>query len=131
MVQVREDGYVIPADVTPGKIIEAECVGIGCLLIPVSILKEMKRKEPDEPFARITSEPGKQFQDESEWFVYRVKRNGFKVLVNTNVQTLHVDKATGQYAAHESVNLSDYKTSIPITTRLMKRPELILFGKSE
>jgi hypothetical protein len=39
---------------------------------------------------------------------------GIKLLVNTDVQCLHMDLATGNYTAHPSVDLKNYYTNIPI-----------------
>ena len=38
--------------------------------------------------------------------------------MNTDVQCLHIDLATGKYTAHPDVNLKNYFTNIPITDRL-------------
>jgi hypothetical protein len=43
---------------------------------------------------------------------------GVKILVNTDVQCLHVDLASGKYTAHPSVDLDKYYTNIKITEPL-------------
>jgi cephalosporin hydroxylase len=52
------------------------------------------------------------------WFYNLVNKCGFKVICDTSVQCLHMELATGKYTAHPDVNLDDYFTIIPITTKL-------------
>lgn len=104
------------ADVTPGKIIENPLlIGLDIMLIPVSILKALKEKDPELPFTCVVQESDDtRFIGEDEFFINRLYETGFRVLVDTRVQCLHMDLVTGNYTAHPSVNLDNYETVIPI-----------------
>lgn len=119
MIMIRNGDWICPANVDPGQLIDAWQTGLDAALIPVSILKKMKEQDPDVPFACI----GYQLEDlpfvgEDNFFVHRLRKLGFKLLADTNVQCLHMDLATGKYTAHPSVDLRKYITNIPITTPL-------------
>ena len=58
------------------------------------------------------------FIGEDNFFVHRLRKHGFRLLVNTDVQCLHMDLASGKYTAHPSVDLKKYYTLIPVTTPL-------------
>jgi len=117
MVFVREDKYIVPADVTPGKLADVYCAGLGCALIPTSILRKMKEEAPEVPYScTANGEGGLPVVGEDEFFFHRARKLGFKILMNTDVQCLHVDLTSGKYTAHPSVNLNNYRTNIPITT---------------
>jgi hypothetical protein len=120
MIMLKEKGYVYPADVAPGKLIDAYIVGLGCAFIPVGILKRMKDEEPEVPFCCIAPDGlnGRPFVGEDNFFYHRVRKMGVKILVNTDVQCLHCDLESGKYTAWEGVNLADYFTNIKITTPL-------------
>ena len=123
MIMINVDNTIAVANVDPGKVIDAWQTGMDCMLIPVSILKKMKEDEPELPFCCIANNvEGVPFVGEDNFFVHRLFKSGFKLLTDTNVQCLHVDLATGKYAAHPSVDerLGDYKTIIPITGRIGK-----------
>jgi hypothetical protein len=123
MIQVVEDDYIVPADVTPGKTFEAVSTGLGCALIPISILKKMRDTEPGIPYCWVTNKEGEPFQGEDEWFTHRLRNKyGFKIICNTNVQCLHIYKPTGEFTAHPSVKLEDYRTTKPVTKPLESRP---------
>lgn len=116
MIVVREDDYLKVPNCDRGQVIDAWLTGMDCMLIPVSILKDMKEKEPDVPFCCVYNEPEKDlFVGEDNFFTYRLRQHKYKLLVNTDVQCLHIDLVTGRYTAHPSVQLNDYKTNIPIT----------------
>jgi hypothetical protein len=117
MIFVRdEENRQYLADVTPGKIIENPMlIGLDVMLIPISILKKLKEEDPDMPFTCVVQESDdNRFIGEDEFFLNRLYNAGFRVLVNTDVQCLHMDLATGNYSAHPSVNLNNYETLIPI-----------------
>lgn len=119
MIMIRKDDWVYPADVTPGQVFEAWQTGLDAALIPISILQKMKDAEPDVPFCCIGHKiDGLPFIGEDNFFVHRLRKHGFRLLVNTDVQCLHIDLASGKYTAHPSVDLKKYYTLIPVTTPL-------------
>jgi len=92
---------------------------MDCMLIPIELLKEMKAQDPEIPFCCIGTNIGEiPFIGEDNFFVHRLHKMGIKLLVDTNVQCLHIDLASGKYTAHPSVDLRNYQTNIPITTPL-------------
>jgi hypothetical protein len=119
MIMIRKDEYIIPANVDPGQVYEAWQTGMDAMLIPVSILKKMKEEEPELPFCCIINNIGGiPFIGEDNFFVHRLRKHGFNLLVNTDVQCLHMDLKSGKYTAHPDIDLVNYFTQIPITTRL-------------
>lgn len=119
MVIIEENGRKKLADVTPGRIIENPAlIGLDAMLIPTRILKALKDEDPECPFACVVSVPDEPFMGEDEFFLSRLYLNGFRVLVDTNIQCLHMDLATGNYTAHPSVDLKRYRTEIPIGRKL-------------
>jgi hypothetical protein len=58
------------------------------------------------------------FIGEDNFFVHRLHKRGTKLLVNTDVQCLHMDLASGMYTAHPSVDLKNYYTNIKPTRPL-------------
>lgn len=135
MVMVRIGDHVIPADVTPGRVIDCWQTGLDCALIPVKILQAMKDEDPDIPFTvaamGIKDENGEEipFIGEDNFFVYRLRHLGFKVLCNTSVQCLHIDLSTGKYSAHPKVNLDNYYTNMPITERFTLEDKKFIDGR--
>lgn len=119
MTYDKEHNYILPADVTPGQILDIWMCGMDCMLIPVKILKEMKKREPDLPFC-VTANgiEGLPFIGEDNFFTYRIRNEGYRILCNTDVQCLHMDMATGKYTAHPSVNLDNYYSHVKPTTPL-------------
>lgn len=111
-----EKGRQLLADVSPGKIIENPLlIGLDAMLIPIAILRDLKEREPDMPFTCVVQETETNpFVGEDDFFLGRIYDAGYRVLVDTNVQCLHMDLATGNYTAHPSVNLRNYETIIPI-----------------
>jgi len=120
MIMVRtEDNHIIPADVTPGQLIDTWQSGMDCMLIPVDLLREMKEKEPDLPWCCVANGiEDLPFVGEDNFFVYRLRKHNIKLLCDTNVQCLHMDLATGKYTAHPSVDLKNYYTNIKPTEPL-------------
>ena len=123
MIMIKKDNYIIPANVDPGQVFEAWQTGLDAALIPVSILKAMKDEDPELPYCCI----GQGIEDlpfigEDNFFVYRLRRLGFKLLVNTDVQCLHMDLKNGKMTSHPSITeeqiKQNYFTNIPITGRL-------------
>lgn len=119
MISVKKDDYIIVPDVAPGQVFEAWQTGMDCMLIPVETLKRMKEEDPDLPFCCIANGiEDIPFIGEDNFFLHRCRKSGVKVLVNTDVQCLHMDIATGKYTAHPSVNLNHYFTNIKPTVPL-------------
>jgi hypothetical protein len=119
MIMVKENDHIIIPNVDRGQIIDAWQTGMDAMLIPIDILKRMKEDEPELPFCCIGNGiDDLPFIGEDNFFVYRLRKMGVKVLVNTDVQCLHMDLASGKYTAHPDVNLKDYYTHIPITEPL-------------
>lgn len=117
---VVQDGLTLKTpNCDPGQIIEAYLTGMDCMLIPLDILRKMKKEEPETPFCCVYNDPKLDlFVGEDNFFTYRLRKSGYRLLVSTDVQCLHMDLASGKYTAHPSVNLDNYKTRIPITEPL-------------
>lgn len=119
MISVRKDNHIIVPDVSPGQVFEAWQTGMDCMLIPVETLRRMKDEDPDLPFCCIANGiEDIPFVGEDNFFLHRCRKSGVKVFVNTDVQCLHMDIATGKYTAHPSVNLNHYFTNIKPTVPL-------------
>lgn len=120
MIMMYKDGFITPADVTPGQIIHnAWQTGMDAALIPVSLLRKMKEADPEIPFCCIARDiEGLPFVGEDNFFEHRWHKMGFDIIVNTDVQCLHMDLATGKYTAYPEIDLNNYFTQIPITERL-------------
>jgi len=119
MIMTRVGDHIIIPNCDPGQIFEAWQTGMDAMLIPIELLKKMKDEDPELPFCCI----GSQIEDipfigEDNFFVHRARRLGIKLLVDTNVQCLHMDLASGKYTAHPSVDLKKYYTNIPVTVPL-------------
>lgn len=119
MVNVKVNDWIIVPNVDPGQIIDAYQTGMDCMLIPIDILKRMKEEEPELPYCCVAHGiEDLPFIGEDNFFVHRLRKMGVKLLVNTDVQCLHMDLATGKYTAHPDVNLKNYYTNIKPTERL-------------
>lgn len=120
MIMIKKDNYVIPANVDPGQVFEAWQTGLDAALIPVSILKAMRDEDPELPYCCIAHGiEDLPFIGEDNFFVYRLRKLGFRLLVNTDVQCLHCDLSSGKYSAHPSITpevISEkYFTNFPMT----------------
>lgn len=123
MIMVRNGDWITIPNVDPGQLIEAWQTGMDAMLIPISILKEMKEEAPELPFCCIGNNvDGPKgvipFIGEDNFFVHRIHKRGTRLLVNTDVQCLHMDLASGMYTAHPSVDLKNYYTNIKPTRPL-------------
>jgi hypothetical protein len=120
MIMTRTDDYITIPNVDPGQVLDAWQTGMDIMLIPVSILKAMKEAEPDLPFCCIGNKlyDDIPFIGEDNFFVYRLRKAGYRLLVNTDVQCLHMDLATGMYTSHPSTDDMKYYTLIEPTRRL-------------
>lgn len=123
MIMVRNGNWITIPNVDPGQLIEAWQTGMDVMMIPIDLLQQMKDEAPDLPFCCIGSNvEGPKgtipFIGEDNFFVHRLHKRGTKLLVNTDVQCLHMDLATGMYTAHPSVDLKNYYTNIKPTRPL-------------
>jgi len=119
MISVKKDDHIIVPDVSPSQTFEAWQTGMDVMLIPVETLRRMKEEDPDLPFTCVANGiEDIPFIGEDNFFLHRCRKSGVKVLVNTDVQCLHMDLVTGKYTAHESVNLNNYFSNIKPTTPL-------------
>lgn len=119
MIMKKNGEYITPANCDPGQIFEAWQTGMDAMLIPVEALRKMKEEDPELPFCCICyGIEGLPFVGEDNFFAYRARKLGIPVLVNTDVQCLHMDLETGKYTAHPDVDLKNYFTSIPVADRL-------------
>jgi hypothetical protein len=120
MIMVREGDWITIPNVDPGQVIEAWQTGMDVMLVPIDLLKQMKEEEPELPFCCIGNNINDEipFIGEDNFFVHRLHKRGTKLLVNTDVQCLHMDLATGMYTAHPSVDLTKYYTNIKPTRPL-------------
>jgi len=119
MISVKQDDYIVPANVDPGQIFEAWQSGLDAALIPISLLQKLKDEDPEIPFTCIGYGLEEiPFIGEDNFFVHRWRRAGYRLLVNTDVQCLHMDLASGKYTAHPDVKLENYFTNIPIRGEL-------------
>jgi len=125
IVRVLVDKWIVPADVTPGKIIKAHDSGMDAMLIPIDVLRKLKELEPELPFCAIYNAPnieygGTYMIGEDYYFCHRLRDAGIDLLVNTDVQMFcYMELATGKYTAHPDVDLRNYQTRIPIADRLV------------
>ena len=123
MIMVRNGDWITIPNVDPGQLIDAWQTGMDVMMIPISLLQAMKDEAPDLPFTCIGSQvDGPKgiipFIGEDNFFVHRLHKRGTKLLVNTDVQCLHMDLASGMYTAHPSVDLKNYYTNIKPTRPL-------------
>ena len=120
MIMVRNQDWITIPNVDPGQLIEAWQTGMDVMMIPISILQAMKDEAPDLPFTCIGNNINDEipFIGEDNFFVHRLHKRGTKLLVNTDVQCLHMDLASGMYTAHPSVDLNKYYTNIKPTRPL-------------
>lgn len=120
MIMVRNQDWITIPNVDPGQLIEAWQTGMDVMMIPISILQAMKDEAPDLPFTCIGNNINDEipFIGEDNFFVHRLHKRGTKLLVNTDVQCLHMDLASGLYTAHPSVDLKNYYTNIKPTRPL-------------
>jgi hypothetical protein len=119
MIMINDDNKIYVPDVSPGQVFEAWQTGMDCMLIPVKILRKMYEEEPELPFCCIAHGiEGLPFIGEDNFFVHRLRKHGFRLLVNTDVQCLHMDVTSGKYTAHPDIDLNQYFTNIPLAGRL-------------
>jgi hypothetical protein len=119
MIDVRDGFHIKEANIDPGQIFEIWQGGLDCALIPTSILRDLKERDPDLPYCCIANQiEDIPFVGEDNFFYHRLRASDYNVLVDTDVQCLHVDLENGKYSAHPSVNLANYYTNIKITTPL-------------
>jgi hypothetical protein len=132
MIHARTGDYIVPADVSPGRVFPIIGCGLDCALIPVQLLQNIKNDDPGIPFCvtamGIKDDQGNEipFIGEDNFFIHRWTKKGYRILCNTDVQCLHIDLATGKYTAHPSVELTNYVTNIPITDPLTYKDRMFI-----
>lgn len=116
--------WVLP-DVTPnsGLVRNVVSTGLGCALIPLKVIKKLREQFEGIPLFCIVPEKTwgddkVTFMGEDTWFYALCKKAGIEVVGDTACHCLHMELATGKYEAHPDVNVDDYLTNIPVTTRL-------------
>jgi len=116
MIMTKEKNWIVVPNVDPGQLLKAHMCGMDAMLIPVEILKQMKEEEPELPFCCIANGVAEDipFIGEDNFFMHRIHKRGTQILVDTNVQCLHIDLASGKYTAHPDVDLTNYHTNIPV-----------------
>ena len=123
MIMIKKDDYIIPANVDPGQVFEAWQTGLDCALIPIDIIRKIKEDDPEIPFCCIGGEDqGVPFIGEDNFFVYRLRKLGYRLLVNTDVQCLHCDLQLHKFTAHPDITpeqiKQNYFTNFPLEGRL-------------
>ena len=120
MIMVKEGNWISIPNVDPGQLLDAWMTGMDAMLIPIDVIRRMKEQDPEIPFCCIGNNIEEEipFIGEDNFFIHRVHKMGIKLLVNTDVQCLHMDLASGKYTAHPSVDLKNYYTNIPVTVPL-------------
>lgn len=119
MIMVRENNMIKVPNVDPGQLIRAWQTGMDAMLIPLDVLRKMKDTDPDLPFCCVANGiEDLPFIGEDNFFVHRLHKAGIPLLVDTDVQCLHMDLATGKYTAHPGIDEKNYLTNIPIAGRL-------------
>lgn len=120
----EEGRYMIPdADPNTGLIRNVISTGLGCAFIPIHIIKGIMERFPDIPLFCVVNEKtwgdeNIRFMGEDTWFYNLSTLCGYEIIADTSVHCLHMELATGKYAAHPDVNLENYLTNIPVTTPL-------------
>lgn len=125
MIMQNIDGQIIAANVDPGQVYEAWMTGLDAMLIPIAPLKALYESDPENPLCCIAHK----FRDigfigEDNYFIHRWRKFGNKLLVNTDVQCLHMDLASGKYTAHPDIDEKNYFTLIPLNGRLTMHDKL-------
>jgi hypothetical protein len=120
MIMIRNsENHILVPNVDRGQIIEAWQTGLDACIIPVALLQKIKDSDPEIPLCCVGNNiPGLPFIGEDNFFAHRWHTAGYRILVNTDVQCLHMDLASGKYTAHPDINEKDYITQIPLTGRL-------------
>ena len=123
-IKDEEGRWVLP-ETTPntGLIHNLVSVGLGCCLIPLHLIKRIKEQFEGVPLFCIVPEktwddPDIAFIGEDAWFFHLVRKAGIETIADTRCHCLHMELATGKYAAHPDVVLTDFLTNIPVTTPL-------------
>lgn len=91
-VVYRGDGRGAFYDWKDGDVFEADAIGTGCMIIRVSILKEL-----EEPWFKwdYGVEGGREVSDDI-YFCRKLREKGFKILGDSNVICKHYDFITGK-----------------------------------
>jgi len=120
-----EDGRWVLPNCNPDAplIRNVSSTGLGCALIPMTVIKKIQAVYEGLPLFCIINEklwndPLVGFIGEDTWFYFLAKKRGIETIGVPSVQCLHMELATGKYEAHPDVCLDDYITNMPITERL-------------
>lgn len=120
----EEKRWVLP-DVSPTAplIRNVMSTGLGCALIPMHLIKKIKEKFKDIPLFCIVpdntwGDKDVVFIGEDTWFFNLTRKCGIETIGVPSVQCLHMELATGKYAAHPDVKLEEYITNMEPTERL-------------
>ena len=123
-IKDEEGRWVLP-DVTPnsGVIRNVVSTGLGCALIPMTVIKKIMAKFENIPLFCIVPEhtwedPDVTFIGEDAWFFNLARKCNIETIGDTSCHCLHMELATGKYAAHPDIVLTDYITLIPVTEPL-------------
>jgi hypothetical protein len=115
---------VLPDDKpNSGLIRNVVSTGLGCALIPMTVIKKIMTQFEGVPLFCIVPEktwddPDVTFIGEDTWFFNLARKAEIETIGDTSCHCLHIELATGKYAAHPDVKISDYVTNIPVTTLL-------------
>ena len=92
-----------------GDVFETDWVGMGCTLIHTSVFRQMEPPWFKTDFGSIgTDEDGEPYlraHTEDFYFCDKAAKLGYKPVVDTNIQCVHVDVASGKrYFFHDGLN---------------------------
>jgi len=124
MIMIKNDKWIVPANVDPGQIYPVWQAGMDCMLIPIDILKKMYDEDKNDLFCvivnnlRLDDEKTITFIGEDNWFYNQLHKRNIPIYCNTDVQCLHVDLESGKYTSHPSTNEDNYYTQIKLNGRL-------------
>ena len=126
MISIKdEEGRWVLPNVEPDAPLIRNVVstGMGCCLIPMHLIKKIISTFEDIPLWCIV--PDKTWGDEEilfigedAWFFNLARKCGIETIGVPSVQCLHMELATGKYAAHPKVDIYNYVTNIPVTEPL-------------
>jgi hypothetical protein len=92
-----------------GDVFEADWTGMGCTLIHTSVFRQMEPPWFKTDFGSLADDeagdPYLQAHTEDFYFCDKAAKIGYKPIVDTNVQCIHLDVSTGKkYLFHDELN---------------------------